>query len=862
VEKYNIYWRMKRNIWAIIVAGLILGFPCVSKADNNVLEGMGNITWQSDVTFAPNATYSEYVTNHQVEGIQHAFSIQFKPSEKKLKMIADYGDNLYGGDTLTKFIEHVQNEGYVVFGGINADGFNINTGVPDGPMIHDGRLVAYPADEFCIGFTDEEDLIAGMLQVTFNLKLPSGDLKVSRLNADMGQSGCYLFTDEFGNSTKDTVYKSYGVICDILSGKQAIGQTMALKVAAIQDDTANISIGKNQFVIAVAKNSNNLEDMESLKTLNVGDTFTMEIHDEVQGDGAVNNWSSVQEAIGTLSVILEKGKVITTDTNVHPRTCLGVKSDGTIVLYVLDGRQPGYSMGLNLLDTAEFLRRQGCVFAVNLDGGGSSTIAVRKPGDFALTVLNQPSDGKERLVGNAWILVSNMTSDGNFAKLQLNPVNPLVLAGATLNFAAKGTDNAYLPVTLPEPPNWNIKGNIGVVDTNGNFTASIGGSDNGTVKATVSGKTVTTKLQVVQNIDFHLNVTSLSLNSGSTYNFNVEATYNTIPVICQNNQFSWSVTGNIGTIDQNGLFTAAKGSGLSGTVIASYGSKNCEISVSVGKLPVVVEDFEDGTAGWTGARIRLPAEGVTISEETDENYVMFGKKSLKLQYNMIGGPAGAAGCLLKADPPIKIDCYPTAIGMWVYGDGQKHWLRGMLQDGTGANFDVDFTGKNEGVNWIGWKYVEAPIPQDRILPLYIYTPLRYIETDNHKKTAGVLYIDNIRLIYGYKNDDGVPPVIKDITPADGTTLTGYTNIRVTVSDEGSGIDAGRIKFYVDDVLRNDYIYNETAGNIQWNTKGLSDGKHKFTLKIRDNFGNETEQSWYYTWDMGDVQAIVDLKKSI
>jgi hypothetical protein len=411
----------------------------------------------------------------------------------------------------------------------------------------------------------------------------------------------------------------------------------------------------------------------------------------------------------------------------------------------------------------------------------------------------------------------------------------------------------FIP-TLPSSPRWSVKRNIGSINTNGKFIAAIGISGVGAIKATVGGKTASTKIQVVQDVDIRFNVSGLSANPGSTYQITVEATANTIPVICQNNQFSWSIKGNIGTINQNGLFTAAADSGLTGTIVATYGAKRCEIQVSVGRLPVVVEDFEDGTTGWVATGTSIPHGSVTISEETNEDYVMFGKKSLKFKYNMVGGQSGTAGCYLQSNPPIKIDGYPTAIGLWVYGDGQGHWLRGMLKDGTGATFDVDFTEKDrDGVNWYGWKYVEGTIPQDKIGPLYIYMPIRYIETYNRKKTDGVLYIDNIRLIYGYKRDDLLPPVIMAISPVDGSVLTGYTNIRVTVSDDDSGIDADRIKFYVDEVRKNDYIYNKTAGNIQWNTIGLTNGQHKFTLKIRDNFGNETVQSWYYTWDTGEIQ---------
>lgn len=50
----------------------------------------------------------------------------------------------------------------------------------------------------------------------------------------------------------------------------------------------------------------------------------------------------------------------------QPRTALGVKADGTLVVYAVDGRQSGYSVGLSQKDLADEMLKQGCVWAVNL----------------------------------------------------------------------------------------------------------------------------------------------------------------------------------------------------------------------------------------------------------------------------------------------------------------------------------------------------------------------------------------------------------------------------------------------------------------------------------------------------------------
>jgi hypothetical protein len=84
----------------------------------------------------------------------------------------------------------------------------------------------------------------------------------------------------------------------------------------------------------------------------------------------------------------------------HPRTAAGVTRDGgTLLLLVVDGRQPGWSVGVTLPDLAAMMIESGAWNAVNLDGGGSSAIWRREPpADGA--VLNRPSGGHVRPAAN------------------------------------------------------------------------------------------------------------------------------------------------------------------------------------------------------------------------------------------------------------------------------------------------------------------------------------------------------------------------------------------------------------------------------------------------------------------------------
>jgi len=79
----------------------------------------------------------------------------------------------------------------------------------------------------------------------------------------------------------------------------------------------------------------------------------------------------------------------------HPRTAIGVTDDHRLMLMVVDGRQPGFSEGMTTREVAAFLLARGVVEAVNLDGGGSSTMVLADPQP---RLVNRPSDGRERAV--------------------------------------------------------------------------------------------------------------------------------------------------------------------------------------------------------------------------------------------------------------------------------------------------------------------------------------------------------------------------------------------------------------------------------------------------------------------------------
>ena len=93
----------------------------------------------------------------------------------------------------------------------------------------------------------------------------------------------------------------------------------------------------------------------------------------------------------------------------HPRSAIALTSRGTVLFVTVDGRHPGYAGGMNLIELRHFLQQLGCTDALNLDGGGSSTLWAK--GFNVSGVANYPCDNHkfdhegERKVANALVVV-------------------------------------------------------------------------------------------------------------------------------------------------------------------------------------------------------------------------------------------------------------------------------------------------------------------------------------------------------------------------------------------------------------------------------------------------------------------------
>ncbi len=401
--------------------------------------------------------------------------------------------------------------------------------------------------------------------------------------------------------------------------------TWAMEKTTVQAAAYEKATGEN-IVFATNGDYYNMQTAQPLgylimegNVVQTGNGIALEPYFAVLKDGsfAIRDYgtdtSDVAEAVSGPFYLVNDGKNITTtdDTTLAPRNAIGLKADGSVVTFLADGRQAPYSVGMTIYETAEMMKSAGCVKAIYLDGGGSATFASVREGTQELLVRNSPSDGPERTVSSALLMVSTAAADGEFDHASLLPNNEVYTPGSAVQFTAVGVDGAGASAPLPTDLTWEVPAAAGTITAEGLFTAKEGFTGEVTVCVKRNGRICgSTEITIadIDDLSFYGEAISLDFNADSDLGLN--AKYSKRDIHVKDGDFQWEIKSktegvadaDFGTMNGN-LFHSASAEGtLEGEVTVTYetlgGAKLTDtIAVEIGKLPVVIQDFEPNQDG-------------------------------------------------------------------------------------------------------------------------------------------------------------------------------------------------------------------------------------------------------------------------
>ena len=745
-----------------------------------------------------------------------------------------------------------------------------------------------------------------------------GYLTVVDLNQDVTLKASYNGYYTAG-STADSRAAAAGSLG--WSFETTTGQAAAFESAADTEGTVVMATNGDYFNMGTGEPLGYLI-MEGNAIKSTGEPYFAILNDgtAVIRDAGTDH-TDVAEAISGPFYLIKDGVIVAdrNDASQMPRNSVGVRADGSVVFYLNDGRQAPVSVGMTLYETAAILLDAGCVDALYLDGGGSATVAARTEGSAALKVVNSPSDGQEREVSSAMLVVSTAKATGVFDHAAISPKNELYTPGSTVQFTAAGVDTAGAAVEIPADVQWALASEskeMGTIDANGLFTA---GDKTGevTVIMTQNGNNVgAATIEIVTPDHIYFNSDEISLGFEASTDLGLVVRYQNRDVNYKVGDIVWTCSNDaLGTFNGN-IFTASDGESLNGNITATSAfdsSVSGTIHVIVGMLPTIVWDFEDvinedGTViaaeDYYGGLLthgnygRGGKESIEIVSIDDDEPVRFGEKSLKLNYDFTQCLEVTEGAIVGTSESFTVPGTPTGIGVWVYapegvgitwkGDGTQagFWLRGYVNNGSGTTVPYDFTlepkaispemaaaGVQPGIYWEGWMYLEADLtniqPPYSILRGNTFRLMFVNGTMMGTRTANAIYFDNLQFVYGTNVDDVDSPKVDSITIGsnelnDGDVLSSNTvTIRTTFSDVQnkytSGIDANTVRMFIDgvNVVDNDkyqFALNANDGYAELYDLTLADGVHSVTVSMRDNFGNDVEETRFFTVQGGLIAS--------
>lgn len=271
---------------------------------------------------------------------------------------------------------------------------------------------------------------------------------------------------------------------------------------------------------------------------------------DAQTCNAALDAGNVREAVAGFGDIFENGHARSglDNTTRASRTAIGIKADGTVVMLMVDGRQAPYSVGMTMAEVAASMEALGCVEAVNLDGGGSSTFATQREGEpenettAGLTLRCRPSDGYERKVSNTIMVLSNAQPTGTFDHAVLTPNNEVYTPGSTVPFAAAGVDAAGGRADIPAGAVWTVLSGGGTINESTGLYRAGDTCGEVTVGLQVNGETVgQTAIQIQWPDKLDFTNSSVSIDFGETSDLTFKPTWQGREVRYKDGDFAWTL---------------------------------------------------------------------------------------------------------------------------------------------------------------------------------------------------------------------------------------------------------------------------------------------------------------------------------
>ncbi|PID21961.1 Parasporal protein [Sporosarcina sp. P3] len=583
--------RTKRKIAVTVMsAAMLISLPLSAAASTKVV---------SSYPVSSGVTYSHY-TYSASSHINH-IGVDLSDPFTKLKMGLPAPISKTA-PTLT-LANRDSKEGHRVVGAVNTSFFDMKTGMPmyllsEGNEIVNGGVISsansyYVSHPIAFGVTSNGLAEIDYFNLGIEVEVHGKVFQMTGLNRERQADETIIFTPQHVKNT--TGSNEYGIELVVETNAPITsthyGQQVQGKVVNVRGygDKQAVTIPKNGFVVSI----HGKKGLERFKSVAIGDSLSLNLSID-------DKWKDSEFMMASGPMLVKDGqRHITMDTNnwrataKTARTAIAISKDKKQVHMVTVDSRAGYSNGMTLTQFANYLVSQGYDRALNFDGGGSTTMGIRKYGSNQVVLANRTSNSTQRNISAILEAVSTApTGQPAYVSVSRSQIGEM-LVGATADLKINHVLDAHYNPIVPNASQLKTTSTKGTVEGTGlTYKALQAGEDRISVNYGFAEQSFpVTVIDQPARLDVKSSATSVKPGEKITFTATpADASGN--PIIYQPHQLVWSVTNDIGSITSSGTFTATKAG--TGQVQATLGKKVISVPIEVKSTNAPTQPVEPG----------------------------------------------------------------------------------------------------------------------------------------------------------------------------------------------------------------------------------------------------------------------------
>lgn len=648
----------------------------------------------------------------------------------------------------TNIMNMAKNSGAIA--AINGDVFAmVNEGAPLGSQIMGGNLVVSPSllkGMYAFGVTTDKKPSIDSYTFEGSVTANNGaSFTLSGINQSTYMSD--VTGESYSHANKLFIYTSSwsGAERPKNSGTTPTEVLVVDGVVqeVVQNGTITTTIPSNGYVLRGHRDAANF----LINNLTIGSTVQADYNLVSQTTKQKVDPNSFQMMVSGHTLLVENGKASSFSRDITgvsgnsytSRTAIGYSADGNKV-YMVTAEKSGSNTGLSLKELQTVMVQLGAYKAVNLDGGGSTTMVERKLGYSSLSLAHATQESSLRAVANG-IGVFTSAPQGSLKGLVISANEPFLIGQAT-SLTALGYDNYYNPIAADVT--WSSVNNKGTFSGN-TFTPNTSGTIK--IKATSGNISAEKEIEVIGGSQLKSLVPSNpvgTLSKGESLPVTFHATLtNGKTYQIDGSYLTWEFKGFKGAFKDGSIVVSSVDSNTkTGYAIASYDGFSTMIPFTSEQTVSTLENFN--SVGYTITNQVLP-------EGTTKGSVKLGSgasssandKGLEISYDFTEG-TGTKASYAKLGEGLTLSSTLTSLSFDVNGDGSNNWLRAEIIDSKGTLHYVDIA---KNVNWTGWKTINVNVDTSAMQGSTKLRRIYMITLDSTKTnlaTSGQVTIDNIK----------------------------------------------------------------------------------------------------------------------